>query len=128
MSSHKVQRATEDVKRELTDILRTLKDPRITGMISIVNIDLSNDYSHCTVFVSSLEGMDSAKEAVKGLRSAAGFIRREIGIRMRMRRTPEFHFEADDGIAYSAGIHELLHNISSKYTQQPAEEDEPDAN
>ena len=127
MSSHKVQRATEDVKRELTDILRTLKDPRITGMISIVNLDLSADYSHCTVFISSLDGMDSAKEAVKGLRSAAGFIRREIGTRMRMRRTPEFHFEADDGIAHSAGIHELLNNISAKYPQQPATEDESDA-
>ena len=123
MSSHKVQRASEDVKRELTDILRVLKDPRITGMISIVNIDLSNDYSHCTVFVSSLDGIESAKEAVKGLRSAAGFIRREIGTRMRMRRTPEFHFEADDGIAYSAGIHQLLHDINTKYPQPPSEDD-----
>ena len=123
MSSHKVQRASEDVKRELTDILRVLKDPRITGMISIVNIDLSNDYSHCTVFVSSLEGIESAKEAVKGLRSAAGFIRREIGTRMRMRRTPEFHFEADDGIAYSAGIHQLLHDINTKYPQPPSEDE-----
>ena len=123
MSSHKVQRASEDVKRELTDILRVLKDPRITGMISIVNIDLSNDYSHCTVFVSSLDGIESAKEAVKGLRSAAGFIRREIGTRMRMRRTPEFHFEADDGIAYSAGIHQLLHDINTKYPQPPSEDE-----
>ena len=128
MSSHKVQRASEDVKRELTDILRTLKDPRITGMISIVNIDLSADYSHCTVFVSSLDGIASAKEAVKGLRSAAGFIRREIGTRMRMRRTPEFHFEADDGIAYSAGIHQLLQDINSKYPKQPVGEDDPNAN
>jgi ribosome-binding factor A len=111
MPSHKYQRASEDVKRELTDIMRGLKDPRITGMISVVSVDLTSDYSHCTVRVSSLESSGAAKEAVKGLRSAAGYIRREIGMRMRMRRTPEFHFEADDGIAYSAEIHQILRGL-----------------
>jgi len=97
--------------RELSDIIRTLKDPRITGMLSIVKVDLSADYSYCTVYVSSLEGEEAARKAVLGLKSAAGFIRREIGSRLRLRRTPEFTFIADAGIEHSAEIHRLLRDI-----------------
>jgi len=111
MPSHRVSRASEDVTRELSDIIRTLKDPRVTGMLSIVNVDLSADYSYCTVYVSSLEGEEAAQKAVLGLKSAAGFIRREIGIRLRMRRTPEFTFVADNGIEHSAQIHRILREI-----------------
>ena len=111
MPSNKVRRATEDVMRELCDIIRTLKDPRVTGMLSIVKVDLTSDYSYCTAYVSSLEGEDAARKAVEGLTSAAGFIRREIGIRLRLRRTPEFTFVADSGIEHSAQIHQILREI-----------------
>ena len=104
----KINRLQEDILRELTDILRTLKDPRVQGLISIVKVDLTNDESVCTVYVSSLSGGDAAKRAVKGLESAAGYIRREIGRRIQMRRSPEFRFVADDSIAYSAHIAETL--------------------
>lgn len=111
MPSHKIQRASEDLKRELSDIMRTLKDPRITGMLSIVKVDLSGDYSLCKVHISSMDGLESAKNAVQGLESAAGFIRREIGARMRMRRTPAFKFIPDDGIAYSAALEKKLKGL-----------------
>lgn len=111
MASFKVARAAEDVKRELSDIMRDLKDPRITGLLSIVKLELSSDYSYCRVHISSMDGMDGAKTAVEGLQSAAGFIRREIGIRLRMRRSPEFQFLADDGIAYSAELNKKLRDI-----------------
>ena len=111
MPSYKNARAAEDVRRELTDIFRGLKDPRITGVISIVGLELSNDYSHCKVMVSSMEGLDGAKQAVEGLGSAAGYIRREIGARLRLRRTPEFHFIADNGIEYSANIAEKMKDL-----------------
>ncbi len=104
----KINRLQEDILRELTDILRTLKDPRVQGLISIVKVDLTNDESVCTVYVSSLSGGDAAKRAVKGLESAAGYIRREIGRRIQMRRSPEVRFVADDSIAYSAHIAETL--------------------
>ena len=91
MASHRHDRLTEDIRRELTDIFRMLKDPRITGMISIVKVDLSGDQSYCKVYISSLDGLEAANRAVEGLKSAAGFIRREIGSRLKMRRTPEFH-------------------------------------
>ena len=127
MPSHKLQRASEDVRRELADIMRDLKDPRIGGMLSIVSLNLTSDYSHCTVRISSLEGMEAAKEAVSGLRSAAGFIRREIAMRIKMRRVPEFHFEADDGIAYSAEIHRILRGISDTSGQEKEDVDDGDA-
>lgn len=111
MPSFRTARTEEDVKRELTDIMRSLKDPRITGLLSIVKLDLANDYSHCKVYISSLDGLDSAKSAVKGLTSAAGFVRREIGLRLKMRRSPEFHFIADDGIEHSAEINKKLKGL-----------------
>jgi len=111
MPSHRVQRTAEDLKRELSDIIRTLKDPRITGMLSIVKLDLSSDYSYCKVYISSMEGLDNAKNAVEGLKSASGFIRREVGMRIKMRKIPEFKFIPDDGIAYSADLNQKLKDL-----------------
>lgn len=111
MPSFRTARAEEDVKRELTDIMRGLKDPRVTGLLSIVKLELAGDYSHCKVYISSLDGLDAAKAAVKGLESAAGFIRREIGLRLKLRRTPEFHFIADNGIEQSAHINKRLKEL-----------------
>lgn len=76
MPSFRLDRTSEDVKRELTDIMRTLKDPRINGLLSILKVDLSKDLSLCRVYVSSLDGIDAAKSAVEGLNSAAGYVRR----------------------------------------------------
>ena len=111
MASYRAPRTEEDMKRELSDILRSLKDPRITGLLSIVKLDLSRDLSHCKVYISSLEGLEAGKRAVEGLTSAAGYIRREIGQRLKMRRSPEFHFVADDSIEYSADIARILNDL-----------------
>jgi ribosome-binding factor A len=112
MPSYKTARNAEDIKRELSDIFRGLKDPRITGMLSIVSLDLSRDGSWCKVYISSLGGIEASQNAVKGLASAAGFIRREIGLRLKMRHTPEFIFIADDGIAHSADINRILKDLT----------------
>lgn len=111
MPSFKTARAEEDIKREIADILRGLKDPRVTGLLSIVKLELAGDYSHCKVYISSLEGLEAAVNAVQGLKSASGFIRRELGLRLRMRRSPELHFIADDGIAKSAEINKKLKEL-----------------
>ena len=90
MPSHKLQRNTEDIKRELTAVLRELKDPRVSGgLISIVRVEVTNDMSYCTVYVSAMEGLERAKTAVKGLESAAGYIRRELGARLHLRHVPQ---------------------------------------
>jgi ribosome-binding factor A len=112
MSGHRIERTTEDIKRELTAIFRELKDPRVQqAFISIVHVEVTNDLSYCTVEVSAIEGLDRAKEAVKGLKSAAGFIRRELGHRLRLRYVPELIFKATDSIEYSANINRILSSL-----------------
>ncbi len=111
MANFKVQRYNEDVKREITDILRSVKDPRVDELLTVVKVDLSNDYSYCKVYVSSLNGIEKAKESVKGLQSAAGFIRRELSMRVQMRRSPELSFVADDSIEHSAEISKKLNDL-----------------
>lgn len=111
MPNYKNARHGEDIHRELTAIFRSLKDPRIDPMLSIVRTELSRDGSSCKVHVSSLEGLQRAEESVKGLKSAAGFIRREVGLRLAMRHTPEFHFIADNSIEYGVHISRLLREI-----------------
>lgn len=121
MPSFKNARATEDIRRELSDVMRSLKDPRISGLLSIVKLDLSGDYSHCTVYISSMDGMESAQRAVEGLGSAAGLVRREIGARIKLRRTPEFHFVADNGIEHSARLGAKIRELNI-----PPNTEEPD--
>ncbi len=117
MPSYRLDRTSEDIMRELTAILRTVKDPRVTGsLLSIVRVDVSRDLSYATVYVSSMNGIDAAKEAVKGLKSAAGYMRRELGHALSLRYTPELRFVADDSIEYSAGIAAAINRIKKEET------------
>lgn len=111
MANFKNNRMAEDIKREMTAILRELKDPRIDKMLTIVRADLSGDMSYCKVYVSSFEGKSKADESVKGLKSAEGFIRRELFHRLKMRKSPELKFIADDSIARSAEINKKLMDL-----------------
>ena len=108
MSGHRLQRTAEDIKRELTDILRGLKDPRITGLLSVVRVNVSGDLSYATVYISAVEGIETAKKSVEGLKAAAGYIRREIGNRLKLRKSPDLRFIADDSIEKSAVISQIL--------------------
>lgn len=113
MPSFKNSRMSEDIHRELTDIFRQVKDPRVSNMLSVVRVELAGDGSHCKVYVSSLLGMEDTKQSVKGLKSAAGFIRRELFARLKMRKSPELTFIADDSIARGAEITQKLEKITS---------------
>lgn len=115
MPSHKMGRTTEDIRREISAVLRELKDPRVSGvLLSVVRVEVTNDLSFCTVYVSAMEGMDAANNAVKGLKSAAGFVRRELGSRLKLRHVPELIFKATDSIEYSANISRILHDLEKK--------------
>lgn len=119
MASHRMGRTTEDIKRELTAVLRELKDPRVkNSMISIVRVEVSNDLSFCKVYISAMEGLDAAKEAVQGLKSASGFVRREIGSRLKLRHVPAMQFEATDSIEYSANISRMLSELDIKEDEE----------
>ena len=112
MAGHRLERTTEDIKRELTAIFRELKDPRVQqAFLSIIRVDVTNDLSYCTVYVSAMEGIDRANEAVKGLKSAAGFIRSELSHRLTLRYVPQLIFKATDSIEYSANISRILNDL-----------------
>ena len=112
MPSFKIDRTTEDIRRELSAILREVKDPRVKDCrLSLVRVEGTNDLSYCMVYVSTMEGMDRTKTAVQGLKSAAGFIRHELGKRLSLRHVPELLFKATDSIAYGAHISQLLHDL-----------------
>lgn len=126
MANHKLGRTTEDIKRELTDILRHVKDPRVSdAFISIIRVEVTNDLSYCNVYISAMEGLEKAKLALKGLKSASGFIRRELGNRLKLRHVPELIFHATDSIEYSANISRILNSLDIKGDE---EEDEQDNN
>lgn len=113
MPGHKIERASGDIQRELADIIRTVKDPRVSSsMVSVIKVKVSGDLSYADVYVSAIEGTDQTKIAVQGLKSAAGFIRKEIGNRLKLRKTPELRFIADDSIAYSATINSRLKELN----------------
>ncbi len=116
MANFRADRTSEDIQRELMAILREMKDPRLhNGIISVVRCETAHDLSYSKVFISSMNGLDVAKEAVKALKNAQGFIRHELGVRLRLRYAPVLAFEATDSIEYSANISRILNDI--QYTQ-----------
>lgn len=97
MATNRINRINEDIQRELASLIRTVKDPRVHGLISITRVDTTTDLRYCRVYVSVLDHSD-VKEVVKGLKSAAGYLRRELGRMLTLRYTPELQFIEDDSI------------------------------
>ena len=97
MATNRINRINEDIQRELASLIRTVKDPRVHGLISITRVDTTTDLRYCRVYVSVLDHSD-VKEVVKGLKSAAGYLRRELGRVHTLRYTPELQFIEDDSI------------------------------
>ena len=92
--------------------MRELKDPRVQGkLLTVVKVEVSSDASFAKVFVSSMSGIDHARTAVKGLDSAVGCIRREVGHRLGLRKTPELKFVADDSIEHGMNIARMLDDL-----------------
>ncbi|MGN0537225.1 MAG: 30S ribosome-binding factor RbfA, partial [Acutalibacteraceae bacterium] len=122
MANHRMDRTSEDIRRELMAILREMKDPRLhNDLISIVRVDTASDLSYCKVYISSMGGMDSAKEAVKALKNAAGFVRHTLSTRLKIRYTPNLSFIATDSIEYSANISRMLMNLDLKDEEEEHE-------
>ena len=112
MSGFKNGRVTSDIQKELASLIRDLKDPRISQLLSIVKVDVSGDLSYAKIYVSAIEGTEKTVESVKGLKSAAGYLRRELGARLTIRKTPELRFVEDDSIAQSAKISKIIDSFS----------------
>lgn len=109
--SDRTGRISEEVKREVSAIIRDdLKDPRLPPLISITSVDVTRDLRYARVYVSIMGNDEEKKNAIMGLKSAAGFIRREIGHRIQLRYTPEFLFELDNSIERGAYLTKLIND------------------
>ena len=112
MSFKRTDRISEEVKKELSSVIRELKDPRIPMMTSVVKVDVTNDLRYAKAYISVMGTDEEKKDAIKGLTAAAGFVRREIGSRIKLRCVPEFSFVIDTTIEYGAHINQLLNDIN----------------
>ncbi len=122
MASNRIGRINEEIQRTLAELFRELKDPRVQGgMVSITRADATNDLRYCRVYVSVLD-KSQEKDVLRGLKSASGYLRRELAARLRLRYTPELQFIADDSIAYGAHILEVLRDPTKVKPANPANE------
>ena len=114
MASNRIGRINEEIQKELASLLRNVKDPRVSGtMISITHVETTPDLRWAKVYVSFLEE-DKAKEALKGLKSAGGYLRRELGHALNLRYTPELQWALDDSITYGARMLKLINSLEVK--------------
>lgn len=112
MASNRIGRVNEELQRELAGLLRNLKDPRVQAtMISVTRVEATPDLRYAKVFVSFLDAA-RAPEAMKGLKSASGYLRRELGAALQLRYTPELQWQEDDSITRGAHMLELLGSLN----------------
>ena len=110
--SNRLSRINEEARKEISAIIRELKDPRVNNcLVSVVACDVSKDMGKCVVFVSIMGSEEVKADALKGLNSASGFVRREVGHRLKLRATPEISFKLDHSIEHGAHINELLKGL-----------------
>ena len=113
MPGYKINRVTSDIKLCLSELLREVKDPRVSKLLSIVKVNVSGDMSYADIYVSAIEGSEKTAESVKALnKSAAGFLRRELGARMSLRKVPNLKFIADNSIENSAHISKIIESFN----------------
>ena len=111
MASNRIGRITGEIQQELASLLRSAKDPRVAeARLTVTHVDTPSDLRYARVYVSALNCEDE-KGLLKGLKSAAGFLRRELGSKLSLRYTPELQFFVDDSIAYGAHILDMLNHV-----------------
>ena len=111
MASNRINRINDEIRRELAELLRTVKDPRVSeAMLTITHVDTTPDLRYARVYLTALDRTGD-KELMKGLKAAAGYLRRELGHRLTLRYTPELQFVADDSIAHGAHILDVLNHV-----------------
>ncbi len=115
MASNRIGRINEEIQRELSALLRTVKDPRVHGLVSITHVDTTSDLRYAKVYVSVLDKSD-VKDVIRGLKSAGGYLRRELGRALSLRYTPELVFQEDTSIDKGTHILKLLNDIEHKET------------
>ena len=122
MSSNRILLINEEIQKDMSDLLRTFKDPRVQYvMISITRVETTPDLRYTKVYVSFLQ-TEKADEAMKGLKSAAGFLRRQLGSNLKLRYSPEIVWALDDSITYGAKMLALINSLGVEHDDE-ADED-----
>lgn len=124
-NSIKNTRINMEVQRELSDIIRTqVKDPRLkNAMVTVVDAEVSPDLKYCKAYISVLGSQDSQKSVLEGLKSAVGFIRKELARRVNLRNTPEITFVADNSIAYGVNMVRMIDDVTKDLRDDEFEDD-----
>ena len=111
MASNRIMRINEEIQKELSSLLRNVKDPRVQDtMISITRVETTPDLRYIKVYVSFLQE-ERVADAMKGLKSAAGFLRRQLGANLKLRYAPEIQWALDDSITYGAKLLSLINSL-----------------
>ena len=117
MPSNKLARTNDDIQLVMSKLLREIKDPRVNqGMISVTRVETTGDLRYSKIWLSVM-GLQNEKEFKKGLKSAAGWLRRELGSSLKLRNTPELTFEIDHSIEYGAHTNELISNLDIRHDE-----------
>ena len=120
MPSNKLARTNDDIQLVISKLLREIKDPRVNqGMISVTRVETTGDLKFCKIWLSVM-GLQNEKDFKKGIKSASGWLRRELGNSLKLRNIPELIFELDHSIEYGAHINEIINELDIRY-----DEDEP---
>ena len=121
MASNRIGRINEEIQRELASLIPNVKDPRVSGLISVTAVDTTPDLRYAKIYISVLGKSDCA-QVLKGLKSASGYLRRELGHALQLRYTPELTFVRDDSIDQGAHILDMLRNPNVVKPANPANE------
>ena len=119
MASNRIGRINEEIQREMSSLIRTVKDPRVSGLISVTAVDTTPDLKFCKLYISVLDKSD-VNQVLKGLKSASGYLRRELGRTLNLRNTPELTFVRDDSIDHGAHILDMLRDPNVVKPANPA--------
>ena len=121
MASNRIGRINEEIQRELASLIPNVKDPRVSGLISVTAVDTTPDLRYAKIYISVLDKSDCA-QVLKGLKSASGYLRRELGHALQLRYAPELTFVRDDSIDQGAHILDMLRNPNVVKPANPANE------
>ena len=121
MPSNRIGRINEEIQRELASLIPNVKDPRVSGLISVTAVDTTPDLRYAKIYISVLDKSDCA-QVLKGLKSASGYLRRELGHALQLRYTPELTFVRDDSIDQGAHILDMLRDPNVVKPANPANE------
>lgn len=125
MASNRITRISEEVMRALAEALRAVKDPRVqNGLVSVTHCEVTNDLRYAKVYISVLGTPEQARDVMKGLKSASGWLRREVGHKVQLRYAPELVFELDNSITHGAHISQVIHDLEREGKMGSGEDEE----